>query len=140
MIVVPLINPTPATWAAATTSIIFQNGPPESKDVEAAIQATLESSYRLLIGMEQELLRQDPEQCQQPYGLEALASEAVRACQTVAADSPYSNRLLSDEWSDAAYRTIGDHMATAVHVERLLFADQHPDNQAAMAYKARFNK
>jgi len=141
MKLVPLVstggNHSPSDWAQATTSIIFQSDNPAADVVRQHIIDALEFSYGEIIDMERALLADDPEHCAKPYDISFFADVSACLCQNAARDTPF---VLSDEWKDAAFQTIGNHFVTAVHIERLLFAEQHPENTAAVAYHDRFHK
>lgn len=130
-------NHSASDWAHATTSIIFQSENPSANEVRQHIIDALEFSYSEIISMERALLTDDPEHCAKPYDIGFFADVSASLCQNAAKDTSF---VLSDEWKDAAFQTIGDHFATAVHIERLLYADQHPENPTAVAYRARFHK
>lgn len=140
MLVIPLVsnegNHSPWAWADATSQIIFQTNDPVANDLKLQIMDILASCYRDVIDLERHLI---DEQINGPYLIHPWPIVAVQKIVEVAHGTQWEP-YLNQEWKDAAKQTIGEHLTTAVHVERLLFADRYPDHPDAQAYKARFYK
>lgn len=139
-------NHTPEQWAAGTTSIIFDTSKVSAERMDEAdkvfhlIVQSLTQTYKYVLVREQIHLDSFADHCDLPCDMSDEVDAALANIAIIGHGSSWADLLSGAEWQDAARATIGDHLCTAVHVERMMFADQHPDNSAAMAYKTQFNK
>jgi|KBSMisStandDraft_5_1062788.scaffolds.fasta_scaffold00346_8 hypothetical protein len=145
---IPLVseagNHPPSSWAHATAQIIFDIAHVASDrqriahDLQQEIAKVLTRHYAVVIEREQDNLETYPDYCDTRYQIDPHVWYALDEIRHVVLGSPFEFVILSEPWQDAAAATIGDHLTTAVHVERLLYADRHPDNVAAVAYQRHF--
>lgn len=137
-------NHAPEHWADATAKVIFNIDTSEPARVIAArklqlkITEALIHQYRAVIDREKDRLTAFYDACDSLYDVGDYAQAAVTQIQQDAHGSLWDGLIASDAWADAAYDTIGNHLSTAVHIERLLHAQSNPNNVSAQAYKARF--
>ena len=138
-------NHPPADWGLGTAQVIFDVSVLEPPRLLAAIELqrkvgqALAKYYHAVIQREIEHLTTYVDQCDATYDVSDLAKKATAEIQLIAEGSLWQELVHFAEWSSAAYDTIANHLASAAHVERLLFADVNPTNSSAVAYKARFN-
>lgn len=136
-------NHAPASWANATARLILNTTDltadrlQAAQDLQAKVGGILTAHYSHVIGREVDALNTFTDRCDCPYEISDIANVALFEIQLL--DSPWSEMIRGNrEWIDSALSTIGNHLSTAIHVQRLLHADQNPHNQAAAAYKRRF--
>ena len=138
-------NHDPVDWGLGTAQIIFDISALEPPKLLAAIELQRKVSrclakyYHAVIQREIERLQTFVDHCDSQYDVSDLAKRATAEIQEIAEGSLWQELVHFHEWSTAAFDTVCNHLATAVHVERLLYADVNPTNSSAVAYKARFN-
>jgi hypothetical protein len=138
-------NHPPEAYASALARTIFQIDPNISVERGVAAQNLLNRIAQVLTPHFNYVLKEEAEKlttfvdhCDSNYAyLEPLARYILRELQQVAVNTPWEAKLKDAEWALVALNTIASHLASAVHVERLLFGDANPNNPAAVAYKAR---
>lgn len=144
---IPLIsqgNHPPFDWALASSRLILNTDELTGERLNVALAlrarvATLLSAiYEHVIAREIDHLKTFVDHCDSPYDVKDLAEDAVFKIRDIAHGTPWQDLIQRAEWSASAYKTIATHLSTAIHVERLLFADRHADNKAAADYKRRF--
>lgn len=130
-------------WATATADEIFNtcelNGEKliTALMVKAKIRAVLIRFFDEAIQSEKLDLEFWENHCATDINPVWNAIDAMNEIQIIQSHEWYSV-LKSVDWSEAALFTIGTHFASAMHVERLNFCDEHPDNKAAQAYKLKY--
>lgn len=145
---IPLISETgnhpPSHWAFATASLILDTREVSTErasaaaDLQACVAALLARYYSDVILREELHLNTFSDHCDTQYDVRDAADQAILAIQYEIGNTPWDELIHNDEWRDSAHLTICNHLASAIHVERLLFAEKHPENQAAQHYKLRF--
>lgn len=144
---IPLVsegNHAPAEWALASTRLILNTDELsgdrliQALQLQARVSALLAAQYDYVIKREIDHLNTFPDHCDSHYDVKEQAEQAVHKIRDIAEGTPWQDLIRGAEWSASAYKTIADHLSSAIHVERLLFADRHADNKAAVEYKRRF--
>jgi hypothetical protein len=134
-------------WAHVTTDAIMQLDPQIEADRKQQAEALINgvervfaAYYRTVMGKEAEALAMFHDRCDTSLqiAVEGLAEDSLKVIQEIALGTPWEDTLREPQWVDAAYATICSYMATAAHIERLLYADKHPKNAAAAAYKLQY--
>ena len=139
-------NHPPASWAQATAQTIIDLGnvPAQrqaaGQELQANIAYALTGYYSAVLDREKDHLALYHDHCDSPYDVSKFVKMALIEITDLARDTPWETLILSEPWQQTVYSTIGDHLASAIHVERLLYGDAHPDNSSAMAYRHRFHK
>lgn len=139
-------NHAPQQFADTTTDMILNTGDLSGDRLLAAIDLKrhvsryLTQIYDRVITREIDDLKAFPDHSDSDYDVGDVAESAVRAIHDFAKGTPWEELINGAEWSASAWLTIESHLATAIHVERLLHADREPTNKAAAAYKARFHR
>lgn len=144
----PLIGgsngPTAEAYAEGCMSIIFFLGggaPQSAYALRYQIIDSLTAHFATIIEAETNGLAWHEDRPIQPYDaklITELADNAIADAHRLAHGTEWESHVTGAEWTDAARDIIGNHLATAIHVLRLCFADRSPDNPTAQAYKARF--
>lgn len=148
---IPLIteggNHPPSAYADACARTIFSIDPDMvlpravlAQELQHQITGALIPHFAHVIAGEAENLANFVDHCD--TGLTRvlpIAEVVLQELQALAVGTPWENKLAAAEWATAALNTIASHLATAIHAERLWFADHHPDNVSAVAYRTRSN-
>jgi len=144
---IPLIsegNHPPAEWALATSRLILNTDAltgdrlVQALQLQARVSVLLATIYEHVIAREIDHLNTFVDHCDSNYDVKDSAEQVVHKIKDIAHGTPWQDLIHSAEWSTSAFTTIANPLSTAIHVERLLFADRHADNKAAVAYKRRF--
>lgn len=138
-------NHPPDAYASALARTVFQIAPDLAIDRAVAAQKLLgEFTHALapcfaeVLARETDMLNTYPDHCDRTYDyLAEPAERMVYALQALACGTPWEAKIIASEWFAAALNTVASHLASAIHVERLLFGDSNPNNQSAAAYRAR---
>ena len=131
-------------WAQASAVLILNTADLHDDRLQLALQlrnqiaAYLTGVYDHVIEREIDHLHTFLDHSDSDYDVGDIAERSVREIRKLAEDTPWKQLIQGGEWSASAFLTIANHLASAIHVERLLFADLHADNKAAVAYKRRF--
>lgn len=127
-------------WAKASADEIFNTQDLTGEKlvtalmVKAQIQAILKYHFDDAIEREKRDLFMWRKHCNTDLNPVKFSTAAMMDIQTI--QSPeWGDVLKSLEWSEAALHALGTHMVSAMHIERLNFADEYPENEAAQAYK-----
>jgi hypothetical protein len=104
-----------------------------AKCLQDMIIHKLETFFDMVISYERKDL-QTPNHCDEPLNPMDIAKQALD--DVIDMKTKYWDVKIKDkDWQDAALFTIGSHMATAMHIERLFYADSYPNDVSAQKYK-----
>lgn len=95
--------------------------------------------FLTVINREINNLKMFVDHCDTPYNVQEIAEQAVKDVQALAQSTPWSEHVTSPVWQSEAIATVGNNLASAIHLERLLHADHNPNNTSAVAYKLKHN-
>ena len=139
-------NHSPDRWALATAQTIFDIDPAidagrllAAHAIQNQIAIVLSAIYGEIIALEAYDLQAFFDHCDTPYGVDQTAMAAVFQIRDILKTTPWADKAQDPQWVEDAARTIQTHLETALHVERLLYADANPTNPSAVAYRARFH-
>lgn len=139
-------NHTPDKWALTTAQIIFDLDGSlagsrllQARGIQNQIAVILSDYYDDLIDQERGDLEAFFDHCDAPYNVHCAAMTATFDIRALLVGTPWEDKAADPEWVGDVARTIQTHLETAIHVERLLFADLNPTNPSAVAYRARFH-
>lgn len=138
-------NHPPEAYASACAHTIFQIDPSISIERGVAAQSllfkiieALTPHFAAVIAQEADKLMTFIDHCDSSYAyLEPIAQDVLWQLQALAVGTPWEAKLINCEWAYAALNTVASHLASAIHVERLLFGDANPTNPSAAAYRVR---
>jgi hypothetical protein len=141
-------GPHPADkWAVVTAEHIFQIGPGVTGDKMLAAKKFQITIAEILMPHHQGV--QDDAQVSlkadavahmaTAYDPLAKAQAACAAIVSAAAATPWAEHFAKPEVQQAVIQEIGNHFATAEHIERSWHADRNPDTDAAKAFRAKHN-
>ena len=131
-------------WSVMTAKEIFNISElssekrDEARRIQGKIAMVLFEVFAEALKDEKRYLRSYEDQCLRSYDIEMHVLNALAEIDKIEKHS-WSDVVSSKEWFHAAMQTIGNMMATLVHIERLWFADDHPENVSAQQYKMKFH-
>lgn len=132
-----------SAWALKTAAQIFdvRETPPDRQlaahMVQNKIAEVLESHFESAMAKEADNLGHSADHCDTPLEVQNIAASAIQNVVEAASGSLWDAMLQNPQWVQAAILAVGHMLASAMHIERLLYADNHPTNAVATAYKFR---
>lgn len=126
-------------WAKNTADEIFNPVVDEANandvvSVRSMITSVLEPVFDYAIQRERLTLKNVEDHCSKQIDAHLDAELALKNIYKLP-EHIWTNKLTNSDWYHAALCYIGTMIATAKHIERLLFADANPNNTSAQNYK-----
>jgi hypothetical protein len=110
----------------------------EAESLKFSVGSVLHKHFVSCITNEARGLVINENHCANDYEIRTYVDTAITEIQIM--DHSWTDHIRSQEWRDAAAMVIGNMMATALHVERLWFIEDHPENPAAKQYRKKFEE
>jgi len=139
-------NHPPESYALATAGQLVPSdgynpqgiSPLRIRELQVKVALILTPYFASIIGRQRQSLEADPHDLRLASNVVEMADTAAGKLQTLSRNSFWHAVTMSDEWLNTAIGIIGTHLMTAVHVENLVHADNHPDVPEAKAYKTKY--
>jgi hypothetical protein len=110
----------------------------QAQKFQLTIAEILMPHHEKVQAAERSKLSDDPSHFGRPFDGEAYADDVIKDVVAAAKNTPWASHFADPEVQAAARYVIVNHFQTSQSAERLWFADRHPENEAAQAFKATF--
>lgn len=131
-------------WSLATAQLIFDPDPSltsgrllMARNAQTQIASIMSPHYAAVISTEAANLKADANHVLSELDASSWVARIMDQFKAME-PHPWTDLLNSVQWIEAASQTILNHLHSAMHVERLLFADRNPENGVAQSYKSKF--
>jgi hypothetical protein len=136
----------PEKWALTTAEMIFPVADSAlvgdhliaAQRFQLDLAEALVPHHAAVASMEKDKLASVDDHSATSYELAEHPADVVKHVSQLAKGTPWEAHFADPEVLKAVLDVVQDHFASSLHVERLFYADNHPDNAAAQAYAKSF--